>query len=86
MTVRVSSHLSSSRKKLKRKLRKGLKKSKNVQKKMINELKNTKIIIEGGKKNNWDVPLEKKLFLIYDELYKNFTVTQKISDWKVFLR
>ena len=22
----------------------------------------------------------------YDELYKNFTVTQKISDWKVFLR
>ena len=65
------------------KIRKGLK---NIQKKMINELKNTKIIIEGGKKNNWDVPLEKKLFLIYDELYKNFTVTQKISDWKVFLR
>ena len=35
--------------------------SKNIQKKFINELKNTKIIIEGGKKNNWDVPLEKKI-------------------------
>ena len=60
--------------------------SKNIQKKFINELKNTKIIIEGGKKNNWDVPLEKKLFLIYDELNQKFTFSKQINDWKVFLR
>ncbi len=60
--------------------------SQNIQKKFIKELKTTKIIIEGGKKNDWEIPLEKKLFLIYDELDKNFVITRKIGDWNVFLR
>lgn len=60
--------------------------SQNIQKKFIKELKTTKIIIEGGKKSDWEIPLEKKLSLIYGELDKNFLITQKIVDWNVFLR
>ena len=58
----------------------------NTQKKFISELKNTKIIIEGGTKNNWDYPLEKKLFLVYENINEDFYLYSSIDDWRVYLR
>ena len=60
--------------------------SKNSQKKLIQELENTQMIIEGGPKNDWDVPLKKKMHLVYDELDNKFYEVQKIKKWRVFLR
>ena len=60
--------------------------SNNSQKKLIGELENTKMIIEGGPRNNWDLPLNKKLHLVYNELDNNFYEFQKIKEWRVFLR
>ena len=58
----------------------------NSQKKFISELKNTNMIIEGGPKNNWDFPLEKKLFLVYENVDKDFYLHESIEGWKVYLR
>ena len=44
------------------------------------------MIIEGGPKNDWDVPLKKKMHLVYDELDNKFYEVQKIKKWRVFLR
>ena len=60
--------------------------SKDSQKTLIQELKNTQIIIEGGPRDNWDVPLNKKMHLVYDELDNKFYEVQKIKKWRVFLR
>ncbi len=60
--------------------------SKSTQKKLINELKDTNLIIEGGDKNNWDIPLEKKLHLVYQEIKDSFYEAHSIDEWKVFLR
>lgn len=60
--------------------------SNDTQKKLIKELKNTQIIIEGGPRNDWDVPLNKKLYLVYYELSNSFYVSQKIKGWRIFLR
>ena len=60
--------------------------SNNTQKLLIEELGNTKMIIEGGPRNNWDLPLNKKLHLVYNELDNNFYEFQKIKEWRVFLR
>ena len=57
-----------------------------TQKLLIDELINTKIIIEGGPRNSWDLPLNKKLHLVYNELENNFYESQKIKEWRVFLR
>ena len=46
----------------------------------------TQIIIEGGPRNSWDLPLNKKLHLVYNELENNFYESQKIKEWRVFLR
>ena len=60
--------------------------SNKTQKLLIDELINTKIIIEGGPRNSWDLPLNKKLHLVYNELENNFYESQKIKEWRVFLR
>ena len=58
----------------------------NTQKKFIAELENTRLIIEGGSKNNWDFPLKKKLFMVYENVDKDFYLHRSIEDWKVYLR
>ena len=58
----------------------------NSQKKFVSELKNTNIIIEGGPKDNWDFPLKKKLFLVYENVDKEFYLHKSIKGWKVYLR
>lgn len=60
--------------------------SNNSQKKLIKELENTQIIIEGGPRDNWDVPLNRKLHLVYEELDKDFYLAQKINSWQIYLR
>ncbi len=47
--------------------------SKNNQKNMIAEMKDTKLIISNGKTDNWDLPLKKKLYLVNDYIETNFS-------------
>jgi hypothetical protein len=44
----------------------------NKQQKLINELDETEIIISGGPKDWWDVPLSQKLFLVTEFVDKNY--------------
>ena len=55
------------------------------QKKFISELDNTKIIIANGAKNNWDIRLEDKLFLVDNFIQNNFYKYQSIKHWDIFL-
>ena len=55
------------------------------QKKFIAELDKTKIIIANGPKNNWDMKLEDKLFLVDNFIQKNFYKHQSIKYWDIFL-
>ena len=55
------------------------------QKKFISELDNTKIIIANGPKNNWDIRLEDKLFLVDNFIQNNFYKHESIKYWDVFL-
>ena len=57
-----------------------------TQEKLIKELQNTQFIIEGGPRDNWDIPLKKKLYLVYEELDKKFYVSEKFKNWRIFLR
>ena len=56
------------------------------QKKFINELNNTEIIISGGVKFNWLAPLEERLFLVHDYIRENFEVTDTIENWEILKR
>ena len=55
------------------------------QKKFISELDNTKIIIANGTKNNWDIKLEDKLFLVNNFIQSNFYKHQSIKHWDIYL-
>jgi hypothetical protein len=56
------------------------------QKRMISELKNAKLIITGGDKNNWDLPLEKKINLVHNHINMNYQVSKKIYNWSIYIR
>ena len=56
------------------------------QKKLINELSNTEIIISGGVKFNWLAPLEERLSLVNDYIQENFEVTDTIENWEILKR
>jgi hypothetical protein len=58
----------------------------NKQQKLINELGETEIIISGGPKDWWDVPLSQKLFLITEFVNKNYYKQEKIIHWDIFLK
>ena len=58
----------------------------NKQKKLINKLDKTEIIISGGPKDWWDVPLSEKLFLIKEFVDKNYYKHEKIIHWEVYLK
>ena len=58
----------------------------NKQQKLINELDETEIIISGGPKDWWDVPLSQKLFLITKFVDKNYYKQMKIIHWDIFLK
>ena len=56
------------------------------QKKFINKLSNTEIIISGGEKFNWLTASEKKLFLVNTYIKENFEVIETIENWKILKR
>lgn len=60
--------------------------SSNIQKKFKKELSNTKLILEGGEKNNWDLPLKSKLPIIYKHVVDNFLEQKIDKNWRLFLR
>ena len=60
--------------------------SKNNQKNIINDMESTKLIIEGGPRNNWDIPLKRKLFMVYEYMDKEFYLIEEIQNWNIFLR
>ena len=53
---------------------------------MIKEMNNTNFIISNGKTDNWDVPLNKKLYLIDEYINKNFEEVTDISGFKILER
>ena len=58
----------------------------NKQKKLINELDKTEVIISGGPRDWWDFPLSKKLFLVSEFVNKNYYKYDSIIHWDVFLK
>ncbi len=56
------------------------------QKKIVAELKNTNFIIANGPKDYWDIPLNKKLYLVDQHIKKNFLKHDSISFWDIYLR
>jgi len=58
----------------------------NKQKKLINELDKTEVIISGGPKDWWDIPLSQKLFLVTEFVDKKYYKHEKIIHWDVFLK
>tara|TARA_B100001059_G_scaffold160878_1_gene160420 strand:+ start:32 stop:1027 length:996 start_codon:yes stop_codon:yes gene_type:complete len=58
----------------------------NKQQKLINELDKTEIIISGGPKDWWDIPLSQKLFLVTEFVDKNYYKQMKIIHWDIFLK
>lgn len=57
-----------------------------LQKKFIDDLADTNLIIKGGKKNNWDLPIEKKLNLVNSYIDSNFLKNEELKYWGLFLR
>ena len=49
-------------------------------------MKNTKLIIAGGPRDNWDLPLRIKLNILYDEVDQNFYNVYSFNDWIVYSR
>lgn len=60
--------------------------SKYNQKRMISELENTNLIIAGGDKNDWDLPLEKKINLVHDYININYQVLKKLYNWTIYIK
>ena len=54
-----------------------------LQKKMINEMNNVKIVIYDGETDNWGISPKEKLPVVNDFIIKNFSNTFKVSDWTI---
>ncbi len=57
----------------------------NKQNEFISELNNTEIIISEGQKNNWDMPLSKKMFAVQKYIDKNYYLYKSINKWNILL-
>ncbi|MDA7769744.1 hypothetical protein N8925_00375 [Candidatus Pelagibacter sp.] len=57
----------------------------NKQNEFISELNNTEIIISGGQKNNWDMPLSKKMFVVQKYIDENYYLYKSINKWNILL-
>ena len=53
------------------------------QKELIKELKKDQIIIANGPKDNWDMPLSEKLFLVNDYIVENYSIDMTIKEWSI---
>ena len=57
--------------------------SSNNQKKLINDLENTKLIISKGSPFIWDLAISQKLPIVDNYIDQNFYIDQKIQDWEI---
>jgi hypothetical protein len=55
------------------------------QKELINDLKNTNLIISKGLSYNWDLPISKKLSLVDEFIKEKFYINQKIQEWEILI-
>ena len=60
--------------------------SNKTQIKLAEEMKNTKLIIAGGPRDNWDLPLRSKLNILYESVDQDFNIIYSFNDWSVYLR
>jgi len=56
------------------------------QNRFIKELSNTNFIIAGGKKNNWDYPLELKVHYVHKHITKNYELIDSFDNWNIFVK
>ena len=49
-------------------------------------MEDTKIIISGGSKNDWDYPLEEKLYLVNSYRNENFNKIDSYKKWNILIR
>ena len=54
--------------------------------KLIEEMKNTNLIITGGPRDNWDFPLRIKFAKLYEEVDQNFENIYSFNYWRIYLR
>ena len=54
------------------------------QKELINDLKNTNLIISKGISFNWDLPLSQKLFLVNDYIEANYSKKISVEHWDIY--
>ena len=57
--------------------------SSNNQKKLVRDLKNTKLIISKGTPFAWDLAVSQKLPIVDNYIDQNFYIDQKIKDWEI---
>ena len=57
--------------------------SSNNQKKLVSDLKNTKLIISKGTPFVWDLAVSQKLPIVDNYIDQNFYIDQKIKDWEI---
>ena len=56
--------------------------SKLNQQQLIKEMTNSDIIVSGGQKNDWDLPLQVKIEDVYNYIINNYSLSEKFYDWK----
>lgn len=60
--------------------------SKLNQKQFIKEISNSDIIITGGEKNNWDLPLKVKIEYVYKYILNNYELSYSFKDWEILIK
>ena len=50
------------------------------QQQLIKEMSNSDIIVSGGQKNDWDLPLQVKIEDVHNYIIKNYSLSEKFYD------
>jgi hypothetical protein len=49
-------------------------------------MSNSDIIITGGEKNNWDLPLKVKNEYVYKYIINNYELSYSFKDWEILIK
>ena len=49
-------------------------------------MSNSDIIVSGGQKNDWDLPLQVKIEDVHNYIIKNYLLSEKFYDWEIFIK
>jgi hypothetical protein len=58
----------------------------NKQKELLKNLKKNKVIIANGPKDNWDLPLSRKLYLVKGFIKQNYSKYKTIEEWDIYIK